>query len=267
MNGAGRHAGPPPDRAAAEAPPVPEPTYAERARTLVHRARVGALATVSRRAPGHPFASVMPYAIDDEGRPILLISAMAVHAQNLQADARASLLVAEPDWPGDPLAAARVTLLGAVRPVPAAAGDAARGAYLARHPHAAAWVDFDDFAFHRLDVAELYFVGGFAAMDWIDGPAYAAARPDPLADAAAGILGHMNRDHPDALLVLARVLGGAPQADGATMVAVDRLGFRLRIRTGERLHGARIAFPEEVTSAEAARRVLVAMLRDARAGA
>jgi putative heme iron utilization protein len=77
----------------------------------------------------------------------------------------------------------------------------------------------------------------------------------------------MNRDHADALVVYARVLGGAPDAEAATMVAVDRLGFRLRVRSGGRLHGARIAFPEEVTTAEDARRVLIAMLKDARARA
>jgi putative heme iron utilization protein len=192
---------------------------------------------------------------------------MAVHTQNLAADPRASLFVAEPDWAGDPLAAGRVTLMGAVQPVPAEARPEARAAYLARHVNAQYWVDFEDFSFHRLEIADLYFVGGFAAMDWIDGAVYQAARVDPLADVAAGILEHMNRDHPDALVVYARVLGGAADAEAATMVAVDRLGFRLRIRSGGRLHAERIPFPEEVTSADDARRVLIRMLQDARARA
>jgi heme iron utilization protein len=260
-----RHAGPPSPPDPDAPPPVPEPTYAERARTLVHRARTGTLATLSRRHPGSPFGSLMPYAIDAVGRPLFLISSMAVHTQNLVADRRASLFVAEPDWAGDPLAAGRLTLMGAVEPVPADARAEARAAYLARHPNAAYWVDFEDFAFHRLEVADLYFVGGFAAMDWIDGGAYRDARVDPLADVAAGILEHMNRDHADALVVYARVLAGARDAESATMVAVDRLGFRLRIRTAGRLHAERIPFPEEVTSADAARRVLIDMLRDARA--
>ncbi len=260
-----RHAGPPPDPNAP--PPPPEPTYAERARTLVHRARTGTLATLSRRHPGSPFASLMPYALDEAGRPILLISSMAVHTQNLAGDGRASLFVAEPDWPGDPLAAGRLTLMGAVKPVPAGDRSAARAAYLARHANAAYWVDFEDFAFHRLEVDDLYFVGGFAAMDWIDAATYRAARVDPLADVATGILEHMNRDHPDALVTYARGLGGAPEAESATMVAVDRLGFRLRIRSGGRLHAERIPFPEEVTSADDARRVLIRMLQDLRAQA
>jgi hypothetical protein len=227
-------------------------------------AKVGTLATLSARHPGHPFASVMPYAFDDGGRPLFLISRLAMHTQNLEADPRASLLVAQPGVSGDPLGAARVTVMGEARPLPSDDLAEARSAYLERHPNASYWVDFDDFGFWRLAVLDVYFVGGFAAMDWLQTTDYAAARPDPLADAAEGIIEHMNRDHADALLVYARALAGEP-ADEATMLGVDRLGFRLRLRTGERWHGARIAFPYEVTTPDMARMVFIDMLRQARA--
>jgi putative heme iron utilization protein len=207
----------------------------------------------------------MPYAPDEAGAPLLLVSALAMHTQNLAADPRASLLVTQPGWGGDPLAAGRVTLMGRARRLPADAATAARPVYLGRHPAAAHWVDFGDFAFYRLEVDDLYFVGGFAAMDWVEPAAYGAARPDPLAEAAGGIVEHMNRDHPDALVTLARVLARA-EADEATMVSVDRLGFKLRIRHGDRVHAARIAFPREVTTAAESRTVLIEMLREARAG-
>jgi heme iron utilization protein len=257
-----RHAGPP---RPADAPTVPEPTFAERARTLAFLGRAGTLATVSRRHAGHPFASVMPYALDASGRPLLLISAMAMHTQNLEADPRASLLVTQPDWSEDPLAAGRLTLMGEARKLDGAAVAGARPVYLARHPRAGYWVDFDDFAFWRLDVVDVYFVGGFAAMDWVTAAEYAAAQPDPLAEAGAGIVEHMNRDHADALLAYARHFAGEP-ADEATMVTVDRLGFKLRLRQGGRLSSVRIAFPGEVTTAEQSREVLIEMLRRARAG-
>jgi len=257
-----RHAGPP---RADDAPAVPEPTFAERARTLAYLGRTGTLATLSRRHPGHPFASVMPYALDDAGRPLFLISSMAMHTQNLEADPRASLLVTQPDWTGDPLAAGRLTLMGEARRVPDADAASARDRYLARHERARYWADFEDFGLWRLEIADLYFVGGFAAMDWVTAADYAAARPDPLADAAAGIVEHMNRDHADALVAYARHFGGEP-ADEATMVAVDRLGFKLRLRSGQRLSSARIAFPREVTTAAQGREVLIAMLQQARAG-
>ena len=255
-----RHGGPGPG----DGPPAPpEPSYAERARTLVHLARSGMLSTLSRRHPGHPFGSVMPYAPDERGAPLLLISAMAMHTQNLEADARASLLATQPGWAEDPLAGGRVTLMGRAARVPDGERQAAREAYLARHPNAAFWVDFEDFAFWRLEVAEVYFVGGFAAMDWVTGEAYASARPDPLADTAEGILDHMNRDHADALLTLSRVHAD-PAAEESTMLSVDRLGFRVRMRSGERLHAARISFPREVTTAEECRATLIEMILAAR---
>jgi hypothetical protein len=254
-----QHAGPSPSPAA---PSPPEPTYAERARTLVHLAQAGTLATVSRRHPGHPFASVMPYAEDERGRPVLLISRLAVHTQNLEHDPRASLLVAQPGA-DDPLAAGRVTLLGTGERLVGAEAVAVRARYLERHPRARHWVDFEDFAFWRLTLGEIYFVGGFAAMDWVTAAEFEAARPDPLADVAADILEHMNRDHPDALLAYARGLAGAA-ADEVAMVAVDRLGFRLRIRSGDRLHATRLAFPREVRTAADARATLIEMLAEAR---
>jgi heme iron utilization protein len=256
-----RHAGPPPRP---DAPVVPEPSYAERARTLAYLGRTGTLATLSRRHPGHPFGSVMPYALDASGRPLLLISAMAMHTQNLEADARASLLILQPDWTGDPLAAGRLTLMGEGRRLDPGASGEARSAYLPLHPRARYWVDFDDFAFWRLDVIDAYFVGGFAAMDWLTAADYAAARPDPLADAASGIVEHMNRDHAAALIAYARHFAGLT-ADEATMVAVDRLGFKLRLREAERLSSVRIAFPREVVTATQSREVLIEMLREATA--
>jgi putative heme iron utilization protein len=242
-------------------PGAPEPAFAEQARTLVHLGRTGTLGTLSRRHPGHPFVSIMPYAPDARGRPLLLISTLAMHTQNLAADPRASLLVAQPG--DDPLALARLTLMGHAGRLASGERPPAREAYLARHPNAIHWVDFDDFAFWRLDVADVYFVGGFGAMDWLTVPGYEAARPDPLADAAPGIVEHMNRDHADALILYARVLGELP-AEAAEMVAVDRLGFKLRVRAADGLHGRRIGFPREVTSAEQCRAVLIEMLADLR---
>ena len=104
---AGKHAG-----SGTARPLIPEPSFAERARTLVHLRRVGSLSTHSRKQPGFPFGSVMPYALDDHANPVFLISTMAMHTQNLLADPRSSLLVTQPDAGGDPLGASRVTLAG-----------------------------------------------------------------------------------------------------------------------------------------------------------
>src|ERR1700674_2454021 len=166
----GKHAGSGP---ASDQPAVPEPAFGERARTLMYVGRIGSLSTLSRRQSGFPFGSVMPYGLDDRGRPIFLISTMAMHTQNLQADPRASLLVTQPDAGSDPLGASRVTLLVNVLAVPRPEVAEARKLYLTRHANSKYWVDFDDFSFYRLDVVDVYYVGGFGVMGWIAAPDYA----------------------------------------------------------------------------------------------
>src|SRR6266566_6824567 len=178
-----KHAGP-----ASDQPAVPEPPFAERARTLMYLGRIGSLSTLSRKQPGFPFGSVMPYGLDDHGRPIFLISTMAMHTQNLQADPRASLLVTQQDTEGEPLGASRVTVVGNVLPVPNAELAEARKLYLERHANSRYWVDFEDFSFYRMNVLDVYYVGGFGVMGWVQASDYDVARPDPLADAAAGII-------------------------------------------------------------------------------
>ena len=243
------------------APSAPEPSHAERVRTLLVSERIGTLATQSQRHPGWPFASVMPYALTDDAAPIFLISSMAIHTQNLVADPRASLLVMQSGTDSDPLGSPRATLLGTATRIDAS--DALRAAYLERHPTARYWIEFSDFSFFRLDVTDVYFVGGFGVMGWVTVDDYQSAQPDPLLDFAAGILEHMNADHADALRAITKHFAGL-DAEEATMVSVDRLGFTVRARTSEGMKGARIAFAEPVTSRDDARRVLVAMTREAR---
>jgi heme iron utilization protein len=247
-----------------ERPAPPEPSFAERARTLVEQGGTGALATVSQRRAGHPFASMMPYAPDARGQAILLISALAVHTHNLGGDPRASLLVTA-GGEGDALALGRVTLMGRAHRLDTERAAAARDAYLVRHPQAAGWADFGDFSFWRLDVHDVYLIGGFGSMGWVTAEAYAAAAPDPLARAAPGIIQHMNADHDEALVLLARVQAGV-EAEEAIMTSVDRLGFTVRLRDGTRRWVERIGFPSPVATAEQCRAAFVEMLRVARAG-
>jgi len=251
-----QHAGPP-----ADAPDVPEPSLAERARTLASLARIGSLSTHSLKFPGFPHGSMLPYAADDAGRPVFFISSLAMHTHNLHHDPRASLLISQPDVSGDPLGAARLTLVGTVGEVPA---DGVRDLYCSHYEHAKSWQDYTDFAYYRMEIEGVYFIGGFGVMGWISVEDYREARPDPLAGAAPGIIQHMNADHREALRLIARRFAGET-ADEATMTAVDRLGFHLMLKSGDRFSGRRIAFLREVTDTGEARSVLVEMVRQARA--
>ncbi len=255
-----KHAGPGP---AGDQPVVPEPSFSERARTLVYLGRIGSLSTLSRKQPGFPFGSVMPYGLDARGRPIFLISTMAMHTQNIQADPRASLLVTQPDASGDPLGASRVTVMGNVLIIPKHEVPDARHLYLDRYANSKYWVDFEDFSFYRMDVLDVYYVGGFGVMGWVLGTDYDHAQPDPLADTATGIIEHMNTDHKDALILLARTCADI-ESQEAAMTSVDRLGFHVRLKTPDGMKGTRIAFLREVTNPGEARKVLVEMVQRAR---
>jgi heme iron utilization protein len=258
-----KHAGP---GAAGDQPPVPEPTFAERARTLIYLGRIGSLSTLSRKQAGFPFGSVMPYGLDDQGRPVFLISTMAMHTQNLQADPRASLLITQEAADGEPLGASRVTLIGNVLLTPEAEVAEARKLYLERHANSKYWVDFEDFSFYRMHVVDVYYVGGFGVMGWVSATDYERSQPDPLADSMAEIIQHMNADHADALVLLARKFARIESTEAA-MTAVDRLGFHVRLKTPDGMRGARIAFLREVSNPAETRRVLVEMVQEARSRA
>jgi len=245
-----------------DVPQLPEPSFAERVRTLATLTSVATLSTMSRKCPGYPFGSLMPYALDLEGRPLFLISNMAMHTQNLKGEPKASLFVGQ-ITAGDPLGAARATMIGDVEPVPASDVVSVREIYLARHEASRSWVGFDDFKFYRLQPLDIYYVGGFGVMGWVSAEDYSQAQPDPLAEAASGIIAHMNADHVSAMILLARTQGY--EATEAAMTAVDRLGFFLRLKTAEGMKGARINFLREVTTAMDTRKVLVEMVRSAEA--
>jgi putative heme iron utilization protein len=208
----------------------------------------------------------MPYGLDEQGRPIFLISTMAMHTQNLKADPRASLLVIQDDAGGDPLGASRVTIMGNVAPIAEAEVGAARSLYLGRHANSRYWVDFEDFSFYRMDLVDVYFVGGFGVMGWVSSSEYVERPPDPLADSMTEIIQHMNADHKEALVLLAREFARI-ESQEATMTAVDRLGFHVRLKTPDGMRGARIAFLREVRSALETRKVLVEMVLQARSPA
>jgi putative heme iron utilization protein len=240
---------------------IPTPTHAERARTLAARLSTGTLCTLAQDPPGHPYGSFVTVAFDG-GDPVFLISELAEHTKNLHGDPRASLMVAAAEA-DDPLANGRITLIGTC--TRAKDREAAAAAYLARHPNAAYYADFRDFGYWRLDVAHVRYIGGYGRMSWVSAADWSAAEPDPLAPHAAGIVGHMNDDHADALPLYCRAFSRASAVEHASMTAIDRYGFEMSATTPEGPRPIRVAFAQPIATPAEARKVLVAMLHEARA--
>ena len=255
------------DAPADTGPKARAPSHAERCRTLVASAKSATLCTLATKEPvGYPYGSLVTVAFDGQGRPLLLLSQLAEHTQNLEGHAEASLLVAEPlGSHSQPLALGRVTILGKCTRVAGDERDAVREAFLAAQPDASYYVDFKDFGFFRLEPEALRYVGGFGRMSWVEASDYLAAEPDPLASAAAGVLAHMNGDHADAVLAYAKGLAEIADATTATMTAVDRYGFELAVVTPAGPKATRLAFDEPVTTTDAVRKAMVALVKKARA--
>lgn len=228
---------------------------ADKARRLLRRCRFGALATLSQRLSGHPFATVVPYVPDHMGRPLLLVSSLAEHTKNLRADPRASLMVhAESD---DVLAAARVTCAGRAEMLenPPASLSAR---YLRYVPKASVLLGFGDFAFYRIEPEALHWVGGFGDIQWISAE---ACRPpeSTLELAEAEIIEHMNADHAENLRGYCLFVHGREVQD-VSMAGVDCDGFD--VRADEAL--LRFEFATPATTPEAVRTALVDLARRAR---
>src|ERR1700733_11261795 len=245
-------------------PQLPEPSHAERSRTLLSLGGVGMLSTMSRKLQGFPFGSLMPFAMDAAGRPIFLISNMAMHTQNLREDGRCSLFVMQAAADGDPLGAARATLVGNAAAVAEEEKAEVREIYLARHENSRYWVDFADFHFFRLEPVDMFYVGGFCVLGGVEAEEFPRAKADPLAEVAAGIMAHMNADHVESMVTLAKAYAGMEGSE-ASMTSVDRLGFTLRLKTAEGMKGPRINFLSEVSNAQETRKMLVEMVRQAKA--
>ncbi len=216
------------------------------------------LATRMRDGDGAPYASLVLIATAHDATPILLISELAEHTQNLHDDARVSLLFDGTAGLDDPLTGPRVTIQGQVRK----SDDVwLRARFLARHPSAANYADFGDFGFYTVAVERAHLIAGFGRIDWISAGdlLFDAATDGVLASHEADIVANMNADHRDALDLYAKNLlrrGGA----GWKMSGLDPEGIDLN--NGNEI--VRLEFEAPVRTAEAARAALVEFARRAR---
>lgn len=237
----------------------PKASAAVAVRSLTRQALKGALATLLP-STGAPYASLVTLATTVEGAPLLLLSRLAVHTQNLAADSRVSVMIDGTSPAGDPLAGGRVSLMGRI----AITADAAhRRRFLNRHPEAEMYAGFSDFAFYQLHVETAHFVGGFGrivdldASDVLIDVSGAAA----LAAAEDDILEHMNADHADAVALYAASSGSADSMSGTwRMCGIDPEGLDVRGPSG----AARLNFSSPIATPGDARRALAALASQAR---
>lgn len=252
----------PDSKEAAEAAERDDP--AGHARRWLLESTSGTLSTISTTngLEGWPFGSIVPYALDGQGRPILLTARIALHTKNAKADSRASLFVHQSNIEGDPQAGWRITVCGRMTPIsePSELADA-NARYVEKVPSASSYFGTHDFEYWRLSVERVRYIGGFGKICWIDGK---EVTRDPLGggidSAAAHIVEHMNTDHAENMREMCRGLYRfAPEE--VKMTAVDRTGFFLSTHAPERL--LHFSFHREV-DAGGVREAVIEVLKRAR---
>lgn len=219
--------------------------------------RAATSATLATQQEGQPFASLVTPACAPDLAPLLWLSSLSEHTRHLGREPRCALLFTGRPESANPQTAPRVTLTGIAERI---TDPALKSRWLARHPYAALYADFGDFALWRIRPMGALMVGGFARATRIK---LAALLPDPAAVAAiaaaeAEIIAHVNADHADALEAIAvGLFGAAPGAWQISAVDVDGLDLAL----GESVLRLPFAAP-----ADAAEKVRLELIRAARAG-
>ncbi len=225
------------------------------ARRFARSQHSGVLSTISRRIEGFPFGSVAPFILDHAGRPVILISSLAEHTKNIDADPRVSLIV-QP-YAADMQATGRVTVLGRAEKIADKSELGPR--YLRFHPQAADYFAMHDFSFYRIEPVRIRWIGGFGRIHWVE-PEHYLLPPSPLAEQEEGILAHMNTDHADNLRAYCRHVHGVESAD-VEMIGIDADGFDVRADQGD----LRFEFGTPVADAQQARKALVTLTQATRA--
>jgi putative heme iron utilization protein len=245
-----------------ETAPAPDFDAKSTAKKLLRAVRAAALATIDRNT-GHPFASLVNVATDSDGSPLILISRLSSHTANLEADRRASVLLATAGK-GDPLAHPRLTVLGRFAKIVRAAVDEAhlRWRFLARHPKAELYAGFADFALWRMTIESAHLNAGFARAADLTAADITTdiSGAGEVLEAETSAVTHLNNDHADAVALYATKLLSA--ATGPWQVTgLDPDG--LDLACGDAV--LRLEFPQRVTSAGRLREVLADLAKQARA--
>ena len=243
---------------AALAPRLQAPAFdpVASARALIRSSRRASLATLDAGS-GQPYVSLIGMASDRDGAPLLLISDLARHTRNVEADSRASVLCADVGT-GDPLAHPRVTLFGRCAAVDKAA---MKPRWLARQPDSAMYYDFGDFNMLRLEPEGGHLVAGFGRIVDITWPELRTetAGFEALFEAEGEIVEHMNGDHADATRLYATALLGAPNGDWR-FEGCDPNGVEIGLEGQARY----LPFPQTAANAGELRKALVALVAQAR---
>jgi len=214
-------------------------------RNLVEYAKHAHMSTLTSQAyhrrAGYPFGSIVEFAVDGQGYPVLPLSSLSMTMRNLAANPRCALQVQAPGWSG--LSNARVTLFGDVFPVDPRSLPQVQELFREKSQrlgsgfHSAYSVNSKYYVMSN--VVDILFIGGYGTVQWIKPKDYSAARPDAILERSTEILATLNGTFATEMKAL------LPEVDDVYFIAVDQRGVELRTRRGTEDVVQRIRFQKD----------------------
>jgi len=244
---------------------LPAPSVA--VRNLTELARYGHLCTtmsgMHHRRAGFPFGTLVDFAVDGAGHPVFCLSPLSIHSRNLLEDPRASMVVQMPGWTG--LDNARVTIFGEIHQLSPELQDPACDIFFAKHSseRTERWLS-GNFLYFRMDrIVDIYFVGGFGTVQWIDPAEYLNSPPDAVVlDSPTRTLQMLGDEFGAGVLefISPVVLKPGQSISELVFISIDANGVDVRVRVGPEFHVERVNFGRKVNSAAEAVEALTQVL-------
>ena len=186
----------------------------------------GTLCTISNveGIEGFPYGSIVPFAIDRDGHPYILVAEIAAHTKNLLNSSKSCLFISHPEPSGDPQSHWRASIIGnfsrIVSPsrvnelspeklehsiqIPEEEEENMLVRYCQRVPQAESYLKTHNFFFWKMNnIERVRYIAGFGKICWIEGDEFIQAVSDSeIEEIKHSAVEHMNEDHEDAMITI-----------------------------------------------------------------
>ena len=210
----------------------------------------GTLCTLSNveGIEGFPYGSIVPFAIDRDGCPYILVAEIAAHTKNLLNSSKSCLFISHPEPSGDPQSHWRASIIGDFSRIisPSRINDLSQEEleksiqiseeeeenmlirYCQRVPKAESYLKTHNFFFWKMNnIERVRYIAGFGKICWIEGEDFINAVSDSeIENVKEGAVEHMNDDHEDAMIVICEGIHGF-KPESVKMTDLDSGGIMM----------------------------------------
>ena len=217
----------------------------------------------------------MPFVLDHNCQPIVLISSIAEHTKNIIANPKVSLLVFQSNnlkSAEDLHANGRLTLIGEAVQIDKDDADL-MARYCRYFPESTGYLAMHDFQFYRINIHQARYIAGFGKMGWLVGKELAgeeivdlknAEKTATIAQLETSMIEHMNADHADSLLAYCQHFHNA-KPSRVSLIGVDGDGFDIEAIINDDTKVLRFTFETPIFDANSARMAFMELSKAARA--